>query len=146
MEHIKKSAPAFQSPGDCRGCAMVLWAPWRRDGPACWHQALTETQQELGASFSQVCRRRSAVCPEVCAGASVLCEKMPGRRKGHFQDSHVLKGKMDGMKPGGGNPFKSMRNSARKQQKEQFSRNYREEKKIWQEIQPGRWSTSFWAN
>ena len=29
----------------------------------------------------------------------------------------------------GGNPLKSMRNSARKQQKEQFSRNYREEKK-----------------
>jgi len=32
--------------------------------------------------------------------------KTPGRRKGHFQDSHVLKGKMDGMKPGGrGEPF-----------------------------------------
>lgn len=29
----------------------------------------------------------------------------------------------------GGNPFKSVRNSARKQQKEQFSRHYREEKK-----------------
>lgn len=71
----------------------------------CWHQALSKTQQELGASFSQVCRRRSAVCPEVCAGAGVLCEKMPGRRKGHFQDSHVLKGKTDGMKPGGGEPF-----------------------------------------
>lgn len=43
--------------------------------------------------------------PRSCAGASVLCEKMPGRRKGHFQDSHVLKRKMDGMKPGGGEPF-----------------------------------------
>jgi len=39
-----------------------------------------------------------------------------------------------------------MRNSARKQQKERFSRNYREEKKIWQEMQPEKWSTSFWAN
>lgn len=47
---------------------------------------------------------------------------------------------------GGEDPCKSMRNSARKQQKEQFSRSYREEKKIWQEILLERWSTSFWAN
>lgn len=39
------------------------------------------------------------------------------------------KGKRMGWSLEGGNPFKSMRNSARKQQKEQFSRNYREGKK-----------------
>lgn len=92
------------------------------------------------AGDDQLCAPRPVLVQELCV------KKCQAGGKAISRTPMCWKGKWMGWSLEGGNPFKSMRNSARKQQKEQFSRNYREEKKIWQEIQPGRWSTSFWAN
>lgn len=147
--HIKKSTPAFQSPGVCRGCGMVLWAPWGRDGLPWWHQALTKTQQELGASFSQVSRRRSSVCPKVVCWCKCSVWKnarqeerpfpgLPCAEKENGWDEAWRGGTL--LSQWGILPENSRRSSSAGITEK------KKKKKIWQEIQPGRWSTSFWAN
>lgn len=143
LEHIKKTTSACQCPKS--GRIIVLRALQRRDEQPCWcfsrHYALTKTEQELDAQFSQI----SAGKDQLCALRSALGEKCQAGGKAISRTPMCWKGKWIEWSLEGENPFKSMRNSARKQQKEQFGRNYREEKKTWQEIEPERWSTSFWA-
>lgn len=77
---------------------------------------------------------RSAGKDQLCALSSALVQvfwvKSGRQEKRPFPGVPCAEGK-NGWDEAwrGGNPVKSMRNSARKQQKEQFSRNYREGKK-----------------